>query len=61
MVENVLELLSARKGHFLLESGHHGDLWLDLETLFLRPLRVKNLAVKGGAKPGQCGGVKVGQ
>jgi orotate phosphoribosyltransferase len=44
MVEKVLELLSARKGHFLLESGHHGDLWLDLETLFLRPLRVKNLA-----------------
>lgn len=26
-----------RRGHFLLESGHHGDLWLDLELLFLRP------------------------
>ncbi len=44
MVEDLLELLSARKGHFLLESRHHGDLWLDLETLFLRPLRVKNFA-----------------
>jgi hypothetical protein len=30
--ETVLELLSARNGHFLLESGHHGDLWLDLES-----------------------------
>ncbi len=23
----------ARSGHFLLESGHHGELWLDLELL----------------------------
>jgi orotate phosphoribosyltransferase len=39
--EQVLELLSARKGHFLLESGHHGDLWLDLESLCLHPRRVQ--------------------
>src|SRR5262245_53522034 len=25
--------LSARRGHFLYESGHHGDLWLDLDGL----------------------------
>ena len=37
MQETILNLLPARKGHFLLESGHHGDLWLDLERLFLRP------------------------
>jgi orotate phosphoribosyltransferase len=37
----VLELLSARKGHFLLESGHHGDLWLDLESLCRRPRAVQ--------------------
>ena len=30
-------MLSARHGHFRLESGHHGDLWLDLDLLFLRP------------------------
>ena len=29
-MEQVMELLSGRKGHFLLESGHHGNLWLDL-------------------------------
>jgi len=34
---DVLDLLSARKGHFFLESGHHGNLWLDLELLCLRP------------------------
>jgi orotate phosphoribosyltransferase len=42
--EKVLELLSGRQGHFLLESGHHGDLWLDLETLCLQPLRVQAFA-----------------
>lgn len=29
--------MAARKGHFRLESGHHGHLWLDLDPLFLRP------------------------
>lgn len=40
----MLELLSGRQGHFLLESGHHGDLWLDLETLCLQPQRVQAAA-----------------
>jgi orotate phosphoribosyltransferase len=38
--DDFLTLLEARAGHFLLESGHHGDLWLDLDALFLRPHRV---------------------
>jgi orotate phosphoribosyltransferase len=46
MEERVLELLSARKGHFLLESGHHGELWLDLENLCRRPPLVKSLAAQ---------------
>jgi orotate phosphoribosyltransferase len=44
--EQVLALLSARKGHFLLESGHHGDLWLDLESLCLRPQRARIVAAE---------------
>jgi orotate phosphoribosyltransferase len=44
MAENVLELLSARRGDFLLESGHHGDLWQDLEALCYRPHRVQAIA-----------------
>lgn len=35
-----MDLLSGRNGHFQLESGHHGELWLDLDTLFLRPARL---------------------
>ena len=41
--DDVLELLAARRGHFLLESGHHGELWFDLELLYRRPRRVEPL------------------
>lgn len=44
MQNEVGRLLSRRKGHFVLESGHHGELWLDLELLFLHPDRVQPLA-----------------
>jgi orotate phosphoribosyltransferase len=30
----------ARRGHFVFESGHHGDLWLELDALFAQPERV---------------------
>jgi orotate phosphoribosyltransferase len=40
MEEKLLELLSARRGHFLLESGHHGSLWLDLDALFMQPAKL---------------------
>ena len=40
MSANLLDLIDGRQGHFLLESGHHGELWLDLDTLFLRPARL---------------------
>ena len=39
-----MNLLAARRGHFLLESGHHGDLWLDLELLCLEPASLHPLA-----------------
>jgi orotate phosphoribosyltransferase len=44
MQEELLGLLAARKGHFRFESGHHGDLWLELDTLFLRPARLGRYA-----------------
>ena len=48
--DEVTRLLSARKGHFLLESGHHGDLWLDLELLCLRPEAVRSMAADVAAR-----------
>jgi orotate phosphoribosyltransferase len=44
--EELLNLLAARKGHFKLESGHHGNLWLDLDLLFLQPSRVRPFAIE---------------
>ena len=41
MEQEVLSLLSARKGHFRLESGYHGGLWLDLDPLFVMPGRIQ--------------------
>lgn len=37
----LLDLLNARKGHFRLESGYHGALWLDLNPLFTLPSRLR--------------------
>jgi orotate phosphoribosyltransferase len=33
-------MIDGRQGHFQLESGHHGELWLDLDSLFVRPARL---------------------
>jgi orotate phosphoribosyltransferase len=33
-------LFPARSGHFLFESGHHGDLWLELDALWSQPHRL---------------------
>ncbi|HEX2093750.1 MAG TPA: phosphoribosyltransferase family protein [Longimicrobiaceae bacterium] len=35
-----LELVAGRRGHYRLESGHHGGLWLDLDPLFAEPRRI---------------------
>ena len=40
----MIDQLPTRRGHFVLESGHHGDMWLDLELLFLKPDRVRPFA-----------------
>ena len=29
--------MSGTSGHFRFESGHHGELWLELDSLFVRP------------------------
>jgi orotate phosphoribosyltransferase len=38
-----MELVDGRRGHFRLESGHHGALWLDLDPLFADPRRIEPL------------------
>jgi orotate phosphoribosyltransferase len=42
----LLNLLHARQGHFKLESGHHGSLWLDLDLLFLHPKEIQPFVIE---------------
>lgn len=46
MEDEILRLLPIRKGHFRLESGHHGELWLDLELLCLDPQPIRRFAAE---------------
>jgi len=39
-LERFLGLASARLGHFRLESGHHSDVWFDLNGLFTDDERI---------------------
>ncbi|MGL4965216.1 MAG: orotate phosphoribosyltransferase [Inquilinus sp.] len=42
--EALRQAVSATRGHFRYESGHHGDLWLDLDSLFLDAARMRGWA-----------------
>jgi orotate phosphoribosyltransferase len=42
--QEVAALLPWHKGHYRFESGHHGDTWLNLELLCVRPEPVERLA-----------------
>jgi orotate phosphoribosyltransferase len=52
--EALLQAVSATLGHFRYESGHHGDLWLDLDSLFLHAARMRGWAA---ALAGQAAGL----
>jgi orotate phosphoribosyltransferase len=46
MKEDVLSLVEGRRGHFQMESGHHGDLWLQLEALCLHAREIQPFVVR---------------
>ena len=37
VTDDILKTLPVRRGHFLLESGYHTDLWFTLDALFMDP------------------------
>jgi orotate phosphoribosyltransferase len=41
MDNELIQLFERQSGHFRLESGHHGDLWLEIPLAFLRPGRMR--------------------
>ncbi len=38
---DAVRLAQAARGHFDLGTGYHGDVWLDLDALLLRPARLR--------------------
>jgi orotate phosphoribosyltransferase len=46
MTEHLLSLVRGRQGHFKLESGHHGDLWLELGTLCQHSRELQSFAAR---------------
>jgi len=44
--KEVLDLFAARKGHFRFESGHHGDLWLEIAPAYINPKRLRLYAAE---------------
>ena len=53
--DGLIEALDARRGHFRLESGHHGELWLDLDGLFARPARLAPFVAELAERLSACG------
>lgn len=53
MQKDFLNLLAAREGHFRYESGYHGNLWIDLDLLFVRPNLVRPFALELAKKLAQ--------
>jgi orotate phosphoribosyltransferase len=53
--DGLIDALDARRGHFRLESGHHGELWLDLDALFARPARLAPFVAELTGQLARCG------
>ena len=53
--DRLIEALPARRGHFRLESGHHGELWLDLDALFARPASLAPFVAELAERLSGCG------
>jgi len=46
MTDDVLSAVPSRRGHFLLESGYHTDVWLTLDAVFAVPARIAPLVAR---------------
>jgi orotate phosphoribosyltransferase len=44
--KEIFALFAARKGHFRFESGHHGDLWLEIAPAYIHPKRLRRYAAE---------------
>src|SRR5271166_6890530 len=49
-MKELISFVQGRQGHFRIESGHHGDLWLQLETLCLSSREIQPFAAQLAVK-----------
>jgi orotate phosphoribosyltransferase len=50
----IRDAVAASRGHFVYESGHHGDLWLNLDALFVDARRVRSWAAALADRAAVC-------
>jgi orotate phosphoribosyltransferase len=43
-MEDIFKIFSIKQGHFILQSGSHGDIWIELDKLFISPKIVQSLS-----------------
>ncbi|HEV2458123.1 MAG TPA: phosphoribosyltransferase family protein [Ktedonobacterales bacterium] len=48
--DDLIAAVAATAGHFRLESGHHGDLWLNLDRLLGRPAALRPFTAELGRR-----------
>lgn len=51
---DLIAAVAATRGHFVYESGHHGDLWLDLDRLLVDARRVRVWAAELARRAAPC-------
>jgi orotate phosphoribosyltransferase len=51
---DILDAVGWSRGHFVYESGHHGDLWLNLDALFVDARRSRGWAATLAERAAVC-------
>jgi orotate phosphoribosyltransferase len=54
LAREVAAALAPERGHFVFESGHHGDLWLDLDAALANPARTRPWAAELARRARAC-------
>jgi orotate phosphoribosyltransferase len=54
IAQSLRDAAAVSHGHFRYESGHHGDLWLDLDSLFIDVRRMRDWAAALAQRAATC-------
>jgi orotate phosphoribosyltransferase len=54
IAQSLRDATAVSRGHFRYESGHHGDLWLDLDSLFIDARRMRDWTAALAQRAATC-------